>query len=136
MIVLFGDHAPALARIGYEETGELGEQAAIHTTPLLVWSNYGLEMPEGMPRTLAAYRLGAAVLEAAGVTGDSYYAMLADPALPSLYGAAGQIIDEQGAREDASAAALEETMELLYYDRVYGENHSRAMDAGSGEGAR
>ena len=77
-----------------------------------------------------------AVLEAAGVTGDSYYAMLADPALPSLYGAAGQIIDEHGAREDASAAALEETMELLYYDRVYGENHSRAMDAGSGEGAR
>ena len=136
VIVLFGDHAPALSRIGYRETGEPEEQTAIHTTPLLVWSNYGLEMPEGMPRTLAAYRLGAAVLEAAGVTGDSYYAMLADPALPSLYGAAGQIIDEHGAREDASAAALEETMELLYYDRVYGENHSRAMDAGSGEGAR
>ena len=50
--------------------------------------------------------------------------MLSDTALPSLYGTPGQIIDEQGAREDAAAPEMERRMELLRYDRVYGEGYS------------
>ena len=130
IIVLFGDHAPALARIGYEEMGEMGEQAAIHTTPLLVWSNYELDLE--LPGVLSAYRLGALALHAAGLGGDGYYAMLADTALPSLYSAPGQIIDEHGAREDAAAPEMERRMELLRYDRVYGEGYSLQ----GGEGAK
>ena len=129
VLVIFGDHAPALSQVGCRQVGSSPEaQCRIHTTPLLIYSNYGLEMPEDTPRTLSAYRLGAVLLHALGFRSDAYYNYLADGAVPNLYGAAGWMVDQNGVHEDAEAfdAALE-ALNLIRYDRICGEQYGKGV---------
>lgn len=126
VIVIFGDHAPALTQIDYPVGESLAEQYRAHTTPVAIYSNYGFEMPEDTPRTLSAYRLGATVLHALGFRADAYYNYLADASIPSLYGASGRIVGSEGVRADAEGfeTALSQ-LELMHYDRVYGAQYGR-----------
>lgn len=130
VIVLFGDHAPALSLIGYDPKDDADTHFTTHTTPMMVYSNYGLTMPEELPRTLPAYRLGAAVMHALGFRGDAYYNFLADPAVQGLMEARGMLLTETGGVMDAAQYdAVNRRIELLYYDRVYGQQYGKVGEA-------
>lgn len=127
VIVLFGDHAPALSLIGYDPEDDADTHFKTHTTPLLVYSNYGFEMPQEMPRTLPAYRLGASVLSALGFRCDAYYNFLADPSVHGLMEARGMLLTQDGGVMDAAQYdEVNSRIELLFYDRVYGQMYGKA----------
>lgn len=128
VVVIFGDHAPALSQVDCQAGSSMEDQYRIHTTPLLVYSNFGLEMPQSLPRTLSAYRLGAVLMNTLGFRSDAYYNYLADEVTPNLYGAGGWIVDQNGVYEDTEQfdTALE-ALNLIRYDRICGEQYGKGV---------
>ena len=128
VVVIFGDHAPALSQVDCQAGGSMEDQYRIHTTPLLVYSNFGLEMPQSLPRTLSAYRLGAVLMNTLGFRSDAYYNYLADEATLNLYGTGGWIVDQNGVYEDTEQfdTALE-ALNLIRYDRICGEQYGKGV---------
>jgi len=128
VLVLFGDHAPAMKSLGYKRENDLDEEYLLHTTPALVYSNYGLDLP--LADTMSSYRLGAFVLHAIGFHSDRYYNYLADPLQENLYSMPGLVIEDgtMVSNEERYMHASEE-LALVYYDRVAGKQFSRKGNA-------
>lgn len=124
VLVLFGDHAPAMESLGYRRENDLDEEYLLHTTPALVYSNYGLDMQS--TDTMASYRLGASVLDAIGLCSDRYYNYLADPARENLLNIPGVVIEDNMlvSSEERYTQAYEELAQV-YYDRIAGKQFSR-----------
>lgn len=129
VIVIFGDHAPAFNQVDCQAGSSLEEQYRIHTTPLMVYSNFDLELPE--ETTLSAYRLGAVLMHALGFRSDAYYNYLADEETPNLYGVDGLIMGPNGVYEDKEQfdAALN-ALNLLDYDRICGKQYGKQVTVG------
>lgn len=132
VLVIFGDHAPALESLGYQRSAELGDEYLVHTTPALVYSNYGIEMRQTQGSTMSVYRLGASVMDAIGLHADRYYNYLADPKRDNVHTLGGVLVGNDGMwiDEQKYMQAADE-LELLYYDRVAGKEYSGKE--GSGE---
>lgn len=128
VLVIFGDHAPALSQVDCHIGGSMEEQYRIHTTPVLVYSNYGLEISKNTSHTLSAYRLGATVMNAIGFRSDAYYNYLSADDTPNLFGADGWIVNRDGVIHHAEQydAALEK-LNLIRYDRVCGKQYGKGV---------
>ncbi|MBP3701068.1 MAG: LTA synthase family protein [Lachnospiraceae bacterium] len=74
IICMVGDHAPSFAdTLSKYWSGMTDEELAIllNSTPYIIWSNYGLEMPE--IGDISMNYMAASVLELAGIRSDAYY---------------------------------------------------------------
>lgn len=83
MIVMFGDHQPALSDGTYdmlygENENEVGEEEKEkrYITPFLIWNNYGLE--EDYIAQMSANYFSAYVMQQAGFTSTAYQNLLLD----------------------------------------------------------
>lgn len=144
LIVFWGDHSPelgqygisniekqqALSEFGHMEDGLSSEEASmqyyvdIHSTPLLIWNNYGLESDD--VGKISAYRVGAYALSLAGIRSDSYFNMIAADDFPNVV---GSILVEDGTIQKQENGAVEikkqlEDMWTLQYDRMFGNQYS------------
>lgn len=144
LIVFWGDHSPelgqyginnidkqeALSEFGHMEDGLSSEDASmqyyvdIHSTPLLIWNNYGLESED--LGQISAYRVGAYALSLAGIHSDSYFNMIAKDGFPNVVGG---ILVENGIiqKEDNAEAGVKKQIEdmwTLQYDRMFGNQYS------------
>ncbi len=121
LVVLFGDHAPS--GIGIEYGDSLEKQYFKYTTPLLVWSNFGYEMPEKDRTEIATYRLGAIILKALGYGADPYLNSLSDqPDLffqPGLVARKGTLVQEPETWQEENGRLW-----MLHYDRLYGQRYA------------
>ena len=129
VVVIFGDHAPLFALLGCQSKAGLEGEFQIHTTPVLVYSNYGFTMPEDTPETMMAYRLGPSVMHALGFGSDSYYNYLADPQTVNIPITEGLIVMDSEVREDpALYQRIEADMDILHYDRIRGEQYGKEVE--------
>ena len=130
ILVLFGDHAPSLETMGIPLKQGPENTYLYYTTPILVFSNYGFEMPFEQGEVLSSYRLGATLLHAIGIRSDRYYNYLADPSRENLTKTSGMIAKNGQFLSDPEkyTRAVEE-LNLLYYDRVDGKHYSRKEHA-------
>lgn len=144
LIVFWGDHAPelgqygisnvdkqdALSEFGYMKDGFSSEQASmqyyvdIHSTPLLIWNNYGLA--SGDLGYISAYRVGAYALSLAGINSDSYFNMIGVDDFPNVVG--GIVVKEDKLiKEEKAGFAVQKQMYdmwALQYDRMFGNQYS------------
>ena len=128
VIVIWGDHAPAFSQFGAELPQDGALLPRYYTTPLLIYSNYGLEL-SAMPRQMRSYRLGALVLRALGLDADAYlnYVGSEDACDVMTF---GNLVQKDGLlQEDGPlCASQKEILYLLHYDRIFGENYGEAMN--------
>ena len=123
LIVLWGDHAPAVRFLGAELPEAASARARFYTTPLLIWNNYGAEYswPEAYT---AAYRLGAGVLHLLGMDGDGYFRWLSEAERPDMVTALGLLEEDGRFFSDAERyQRLDEDLKALHYDRLIGERY-------------
>lgn len=77
IICMFGDHQPILSDAFYDrvfegrDLTETDKKSLMYTTPYVIWTNYGRQMPEY--GDLNASHIGAVLCEIAGVELPSYY---------------------------------------------------------------
>ena len=125
MVVLWGDHSPNQSFFG-AENAQSAETAWIdYTTPFLVWSNYGLNT-NGLPQTVASYRLGAYALALAGLSRDRYMNYLSSEDAENLFYIRG-LMEADGSvfLDEERYQAVEQELRMLHYDRLYGENYGK-----------
>ena len=124
VVVLWGDHAPNIGSFGMD-FGEGKATAPYYRTPLFVWNNYGADLSIG-EEAVAAYRLGAIVLNRIGFRSDPYLNWLAENGNPDLVSAL-HMLEENGKvfEDDARYDAISRDMLLLHYDRVRGDEYWR-----------
>lgn len=103
VLVLYGDHMPALDLIAPEALAN----GSIYQTQYVVWSSFDIA---GEDADLAAYQLGAAVLERLGWSGG---------VMQRLHQSA-EAFDKE---------AYLEAMHLLQYDLLYGERYAAGGEA-------
>lgn len=124
IIVFYGDHAPGLNWI-YEDGGELTNEEVInnYTTPLLIWDN--IENGKNDYGYINAYKLGALVLDIAGIE-DSYFKLLNESSI--LTGVKGIYLDEgKWVSMDEILRMESDSLDklwLLQYDRMFGKKYS------------
>ena len=127
LVVMYGDHSPAWSSFGI--VGNDALDFAAHTTPLLIWSNYGFEVPEDTPDMISSYRLGALVMDMLGFGSDAYFSSLRDA--PDLYYKQGYIVEEGELASDTERYAQEDArLKLLHYDRLNGSNYTKQISGG------
>lgn len=129
IIVFFGDHAPPLSGFGVEQervmdlSKEYGETMD-RQTPLLIWDNYGL--PRENLGVISAYKVGAKVLDLAGLCNDAVFQIALSDDLPSYslgdYLVGGKVL-KQYELPDSMKTVLDELW-LLQYDRMFGKGYS------------
>ncbi len=135
MIVFYGDHLPALGEnYGvWRETGLWragGDPLAVRTVPAVFWSNCGITLPRDTPKRMSMCYLGPLILRAMGRPVEPFFRFLETcrqryPVL-SVSGcvdAAGQAVP----LADVRASDLAKNYRMLQYDRVFGEQHFRAL---------
>lgn len=133
MIVMFGDHYPALDEKFYEmicgkpiEDLEVDELNMLYTVPYYIWSNYKLDMKGIEPGLqMSANYFGSYILYLAGIPLASYNQFLLDMMqdLPVL--GIGGVEDSQGVwyEENALPAEYEERINdyhILQYNNMFG----------------
>ena len=123
VVVFFGDHAPSLSAFSSGNgQGGAGSVLSAHLTPLLVWSNYGLDT-SSLPEIISSYRLSAVIMDLLGFRDDAYLSSLVTA--PDLYKDDGFILKGDRLVTDAPAYEAEsERLRLLHYDRLEGKNWS------------
>ena len=150
IIVFWGDHSPelgqyginnvekqqALAEFGHMEDGLSTEEASmqyyvdIHSTPLLIWNNYGLESED--LGQISAYRVGAYALSLAGIRSDAYFNMIAEDDFPNVVG--GILVEDGTIKKQENAAETIkkqlDDMWTLQYDRMFGNQYSLHTEIG------
>jgi len=123
VIVIFGDHAPTVSQFGIELPQDRMERMHYQTTPLLVYSNYGLDVTS-LPKSIPSYRLGAQILRLIGLNGDGYLNYVGSDDAVSLTHFDGMIDCDGTLIVDPERYELEEKrLRLLHYDRVFGKNY-------------
>lgn len=126
ILVLFGDHAPSLEAFGYQRSSALSAEYLTHTTPVLVYSNFGFEMQAEQGSTISIYRFGAMVMDALGLHADRYFSYLADNARENIYTLKDVVVDDDALIIDpARYEQAEHELALLNYDRIAGKQYSR-----------
>ena len=122
VVVIWGDHAPAINQFGLSMPSGSEALMRYYTTPYLVWNNYGADFSM-IPKKLSSYRLGASVLNALGL-GDTYFRYLSLPQtidltlFSGLTAQNGELIYDPALYEQEHMKLL-----LLHYDRLLGENY-------------
>lgn len=130
-IVFFGDHLPAMGNV-YEELSFVGAGSEksnedilnLHKTPFFIWSNTENVEAEDLGN-INAYKLGAIVMEYAGVNTDPYFAYLSNM---TVNGTKGLFETENGIKEleDLPEHMKKELSErwLIQYDRMFGKGYA------------
>lgn len=128
IIVMWGDHCPAMAEFGIHDSESTLERARNeYTTPLVIWNNYNL--PKEDLGYISAYKVGAYVLEQVGISDDSYFDYLNDSNVPCVF--KNFVVSEEGELtpiEDITGE-LQTTWDslwLLQYDRMFGKNYTKS----------
>ena len=117
ILLFIGDHFPSMRKEGniYDAAGINSENCdVLYEQPALIWSNFELQ-EEALPtETISAFYLTPTMIEAAGLPVDPFYATIlkqreTDPVYTSIF------------REPDDR---NETLDLLTYDRVVGEDYT------------
>ena len=128
IVLMFGDHLPALEEEFYEEL--LGikkkdytakEKILTYTTPYIMWSNYGVDISD-VPDRLSANFLAAHLMKAAGLQLDEYWNYLYSLSKEYPVISRNGIIDSQGefvnySEDDACYEAIH-NYEIIQYSRL------------------
>ena len=124
MVVVWGDHAPNLSFFGIEQPENPIALSEYYETPMMIWNNYGLEIT-GMPEHMAAYRLGACVLNLLGIKSDAYFNYLSAEETEDLYACAEGMVERGGeaVMDEELYDRVRREMLLLHYDRLMGKNY-------------
>ncbi|MCR4708100.1 MAG: LTA synthase family protein [Clostridiales bacterium] len=124
LLVLWGDHAPAVGAFGVKLPVGAATKSKFYTTPLLIWNNYGARY-EWPRKYTPTYRIGARILYLLGMETDRYDRWLALSDTPDMVTALG-ILEKNGRfyEDRADYDALDADMKLLHYDRLLGENYA------------
>lgn len=126
LLVLFGDHAPSLEAFGYQRSSALSDEYLTHTTPVVVYSNFGFDMQAEQGSTVSVYRFGAMVMDALGLHADQYFSYLADNVRENIHTLKDVVVDGDTLIIDpARYEQAEHELALLYYDRIAGQQYSR-----------
>ena len=123
VIVMFGDHAPAFELFGYGMTGSEMERLKYHTTPLLVWSNYGL--PKEDWGYVNGYNLAAKVLDYCGVQADEFFTYVENEKNYTAFSNYCYVGNEWVESEavDESYHEMQDNIWLMIYDRMFGKDY-------------
>ncbi|MGN0997113.1 MAG: LTA synthase family protein [Candidatus Ventricola sp.] len=124
VIVMWGDHAPSISQFGKTmPAGQESQMRHIYTTPLLIYSNFGLDT-SCLPENISSYRLGAYVLRLLGMDCDPYFNYLSSEDAVNLTLFDGLIEQDGEWITDPQRYAEEnDSLLLLHYDRLYGEKY-------------
>ena len=124
VVLLWGDHAPNLAEFG-AQMGTGAGAARFYETPVLLWNNYGADLSFDED-AIAMYRLGAVVLRKLGLCSDPYLDWLAAKGTPDMLTPL-RLLETDGkfTRDDGAYQKLDDTLYMLHYDRLLGENRAR-----------
>lgn len=133
IIVFFGDHLPMLGanyltydKLGYLETTKSADwspetYARMHTTPLLVWNNFGSSaLPRALGRVDASF-LPALVLRQMGVEPAGYYRFLS--AAHDKLGTRHADLETLAKAEDPVVQALLRDYEVVQHDQMFGARY-------------
>ena len=116
LVVLFGDHAPS---VGLFDSRMQQDTYAAHTTPLLVWANYPLDLGS-LPQAVSSYRLSALIAQLLGYRDDPYLNSLRQA--PDLFFLDDCLAEDRSLVRDAALYEEEAgRLRLLHYDRVHGK---------------
>lgn len=123
IIVMFGDHSPNLGCFEYEfETTYVSGELKYKTTPLIVWSNYGL--PYENWGYVNAYNLAAKVLNYANIEMDEFFLYSLAPENVPTYQNEYYINKTWMSGADVSEyAKYKQNLCILAYDRVLGKDY-------------
>lgn len=129
IIVLWGDHAPDLGQYNLDFSVDLPVDSKLerinyrnkHSTPLLIWNNYGLEKKD--VGYMPAYRLGAYVTYLAGIKTDPYINFLADSSFPTTVAQFMVTNDGEVKEFNQEVSDRMNDLWLLQYDRMFGKNY-------------
>ena len=82
IVLMFGDHLPALSESFYseifgnsQESYTYEEMIKMHSTPYIFWANYDVDFSD-IPDTISSNFLAVYLLKAAGIQLDDYYSYL------------------------------------------------------------
>ncbi|MBR6106561.1 MAG: LTA synthase family protein [Oscillospiraceae bacterium] len=117
VLLFIGDHFPSMRKEGniYDAAGINSENCDIlYEQPALIWSNFELQ-EEALPQdTVSAFYLTPTMIEAAGLPVDPFYAtVLKQRETNPVYTSIFMEPDDRN-----------ETLDLLTYDRVVGEDYT------------
>ena len=128
MVVMFGDHQPALSSFYSEflkEPQSLSDQQKKHTVPFFIWTNYDSAEEDGILTGLSS--LSAIMLDKAGLSLPAYQAFLLNmrdtvPAM-NVYGYFDSVSQEYKGFDKASgdAAVWLKEYEILQYNNMFDE---------------
>lgn len=124
VIVMWGDHAPAISQFGKTlPDGQVSQMRHIYATPLLIYSNFDLDT-SCLPESISSYRLGAYVLRLLGMDCDPYFNYLSSEDAMNLTLFEG-LIEQDGEwiTDPQRYAGENDNLLLLHYDRLYGEKY-------------
>ena len=118
VVVIWGDHSPALNEFGTQIPEDTFSQAFFYETPLLVWNNYGADfsLDEEM---IPAYRLGAWITHSLGLNKDPYYEYLAVSGNPDML-VHLRLLEKDGKfyEDDVQFGIQDREMRALHYYRL------------------
>ena len=123
LVVLWGDHAPAVRFLGANLPDAAAARARFYTTPLFIWNNYGADYAWGEAYT-ATYRLGARVLALLGMGEDPYFRYLSESDTPDMVTAL-HLLEKDGRffADEEAYSQLDRDLLALHYDRLIGERY-------------
>lgn len=139
IVVFFGDHLPAIGHdyrlykiVDYVPRGagesqwEVEDFRKTRETPLVLWNNYGAEIPE--VETMSPSFLAPAIFDLAGMEKPLYYTLLEqfESVMP---GYTKEVkVDSTGKLHSATPAEvkqIEQDYQLIQYDLLFGGQYSR-----------
>ena len=135
MIVFYGDHLPALGldNAVWRQTGlwrQGGDPLTLRTVPAVFWSNCGLALPPHQPKRMSMCYLAPLILQTMGQPRGPFFRFLETCrqrypvfSVSGCLDAAGRAIP----LADVLAGDLARDYRMLQYDRVFGEQHFRAL---------
>ncbi len=125
VIVVWGDHAPAMEQFGITLPDDEVEKMHYYTTPMLIYSNFDLDT-SALPEQISGYRLSAFILHLLGLQADPYFNYLASKESVNLTRGHKLIeCDGQYKVDDQRYDQEAEKLYLMQYDRVFGENYGK-----------
>lgn len=139
IIVFFGDHLPAIGQdyeffkqAGYVPRGqgetnwELENFRDMRTTPLVIWNNYGAQVPD--MGTISPSFLAPTVFDLAGIEKPLYYSVLENFSKMMPGYTTDLKIDAQGKLFKVTPDEVEDVKrvyQLIQYDLLFGEQYSQ-----------
>ncbi|MFB5086089.1 LTA synthase family protein [Psychrobacillus sp. PGGUH221] len=135
LVIFFGDHLPTLSDV-YQESGfvgkpntwELEDELKMKQTPLAVWNNYSMEIPN--VGSISPSFLAPKILEWSSLSLPSYYSFINEfsEVMPGYTYTVK--LDSKGNLFEYSPESLrklEDYYKLIQYDILFGEQYSKEM---------